>query len=59
MIDHYCQREKTWIAFEHTCNWCARTETDVRNYVGFSGDQLLHEIVRRVTRTAKPEITDD
>ena len=59
MKTHYCKADRDWISFEGECSWCGMKEEDVREYDGLSEDQLFEEVMRRVNRNARPDITDD
>lgn len=45
--------------FQDECNWCGKTEEQVRQYDGLQSDALIDEIRRRVTKDDDGHITDD
>lgn len=54
MQSHYCTEEHTIITFEGECNWCGMKES-----VPLTSDEKFRQIMERIEKNARPDITDD
>jgi len=56
MQTHFCRVEKTWLTFEHTCNWCGLNEQQANAPMT---DAEFRQLMERLRADARPDINDD
>ena len=59
MQRHWCNAERAWLDFEGTCSWCEMTEEQAIRQTLETSDETFRDIMDRVNRNARPDITDD
>ena len=61
MQRHYCSEERTWLDFEGYCSWCGMTEHQAQEQIEDlrNSDQRFREIMEKLNKNARPDITDD
>ena len=54
MKTHFCHQDRDWITFEGECNWCGMKES-----IPLTSDEEFRQIMEKVEKNARPDITDD
>ena len=59
MQRHWCEAEQTWLDFEGKCSWCEMTEEQAMRQALETSDAEFRQLMERVNRNARDDITDD